>query len=216
MSNINYNVILLGIEDVGKTCLFKKLKNGIFPDKNVKTIGIDKGFLKFDININKNKKEEKKNFDITLAHFTYMEKYKNGISAYYKGKDGYIIIYDITERKTFESIEIFINNIKNHNDPNSKYIIMLIGNKLDLVNKKEKERQINEEEAIEICNQFDMIWGGEISVKEFENNKLEELMKKFVIDIYNEIGIKPQPVVKKLDDYRYRHRHQHIIKCLIY
>ena len=92
---------------------------------------------------------------------------------------------------------------------------MLVGNKLDLINKKEKERQVSEEEAIKICNHFNMIWGGEISVKEIEYNKLIELIKKFVIDLYKEIGIKPQPVAKKLGNYR-RPRHYNINKCFIY
>ena len=93
---------------------------------------------------------------------------------------------------------------------------MLIGNKLDLINKKEKERQVTEEEAIKMCNQFNIIWGGEISVKEIEYNTLIELIKKFTIELYNKIGFKPLPVSKKLFNNYYKPRHRQIYKCIIY
>ena len=105
-------------------------------------IGIEKTTLEFDININKNEIEEKKEFIIPLYEFGLIDKskYYNLIllKKYYRGKDGFIIIYDITERKTFESIENLINEVKNneYNNPTQKIIFMLVGNKLDLVNKK--------------------------------------------------------------------------------
>ena len=85
---------------------------------------------------------------------------------------------------------------------------------MDLINKKEKERQVSEEEAIKICNKFNMIWGGEISVKEIDYNELIELIKKFVIDIDKKFKFRPPIRVKNLKYYGPSHRHFNI-KCII-
>ena len=89
---------------------------------------------------------------------------------------------------------------------------MLVGNKLDLVNKKEKERQVTEEEAINMCNKFNMIWGGEISAKEIDYNELMELIKKFIVELYKKIGVATISRIKKYE----RPKQHHINKCIIY
>ena len=45
-TDMEYRLILLGDTAVGKTCLFKKLTFGVFKDKNVSTIGIDRRTFK--------------------------------------------------------------------------------------------------------------------------------------------------------------------------
>ena len=47
---------------------------------------------------------------------------------------------------------------------------MIIVNKLDLVKNKEKEREVGEDDAKNICEKYNVIWGGERSFKEIERN----------------------------------------------
>ena len=53
---VEYKLILLGDTSVGKTCLFKKITTGIFLDRNVSTVGIDRRTIKMecDFEIQKN------------------------------------------------------------------------------------------------------------------------------------------------------------------
>ena len=52
--DFEYNLILLGDSSVGKTCLFKKLTTGIFKEKNVSTIGMDRKTFELKCDIEEN------------------------------------------------------------------------------------------------------------------------------------------------------------------
>ena len=97
------------------------------------------------------------------------ERYKSLSKAYYKSSDAAIILYDITEKNSFNNINNWIESIKssvNSNNENN-YTIFLMGSKLDLVESEKKERMVLEEEAIKKCDEYKIEWGGECSSKEF-------------------------------------------------
>ena len=87
-----------------------------------------------------------------------------------------------------------IDNIKEIANINEKpkFPIILIGNKLDLKEEEIKVREVTEEEAKKKCEEYDVFWGGEISFKNIEYEKLIELIKGYVNEIYNQIGEKTQ------------------------
>ena len=154
--SIEYKLILLGDTSVGKTCLFKKLTFGVFKEKNVSTIGIDR--RTFSINCDLEEKDGKinnKTILINLIDTAGQERYKSLSKAYYKSSDAAIILYDITEKNSFNNINNWIESIKssvNSNNENN-YTIFLMGSKLDLVESEKKERMVLEEEAIKKCDE---------------------------------------------------------------
>lgn len=58
------------------------------------------------------------------------ERYRAITSAYYRGALGALLVYDISKHITFENVERWLNELRDHADPN--IVIMLIGNKSDL------------------------------------------------------------------------------------
>ena len=70
----------------------------------------------------------------------------------------------------------------NHVNPTfvSKYIIFLIGNKLDLIDQEGYKREVEEQQALEACQKFGMIWGKEHSTKEIKFEEITNLFKSFV------------------------------------
>ncbi|KAJ0668496.1 putative small GTP-binding protein [Helianthus annuus] len=56
--------------------------------------------------------------------------YRAITSAYYRGAVGALLVYDVTRHATFESIERWLKELRDHTDPN--IVVMLIGNKSDL------------------------------------------------------------------------------------
>ena len=169
--SINYRFILIGNSGVGKTSFFRKLSTGDFYEKNISTIGIEKKTFNLDVKIDNNGKSENKKFEIYLFDTAGQEKFRAITYNYFKGTDGILLIYDITDKPSFESVENWITSIREAigiNNNESKYGIILIGNKLDLVEEQIKERQVTEEEASDICKKFDMLWGGEKSIKSIE------------------------------------------------
>lgn len=59
------------------------------------------------------------------------ERYKAITSAHYKRAIGALLVYDITKEQTFYSASKWMNDLREHAEPD--IVIMLVGNKLDLV-----------------------------------------------------------------------------------
>ena len=198
---IEYKVILIGNSAVGKTSLFKKLTTGQFSEKNISTIGMDKRTLEVEIESN-----GKKPVEISLVDTAGQERFRAITKNYFKESDGILLLYDVTNTESFKNVEIWIESIHeslgNHKD--SKYVIFLIGNKIDLIGVDGKERMVTEEEAKNICQEKDLVWGGECSVKNIEFSELQEKFQNYVKVIYDKVGEKivTTQVVKKMDNYK--------------
>jgi len=203
--SINYKFILIGNSGVGKKSKFRKLSTGEFHEKNISTIGIEKKSLDVSIEIDKDGKKEKKTFNISFFDTAGQEKFRAVTLSYYKETDGILLLYDITDRKSFDNVSIWVDSIKEAIEGNeSKYAIILIGNKLDLVEEEKKERQVTEEEAKEACETYKMIWGGERSTKTIKFEELNELFAEYVKEVYKKVGIKVtgKQTSKKIGNYK--------------
>ena len=203
--SINYKFILIGNSGVGKTSIFRKLSTGEFHEKNISTIGIEKKSLDVSIDIDKDGKTEKKTFNISFFDTAGQEKFRAVTLSYYKETDGILLLYDITDRKSFDNVSKWVDSIKEAIEGNeSKYAIILIGNKLDLVEEEKKEREVTEEEAKEACETYKMIWGGERSTKTIKFEELNELFAEYVKEVYKKVGIKVtgKQTSKKIGNYK--------------
>ena len=190
--DIEYKLILLGDTSVGKTCLFKKLTTGIFMDKNVSTVGIDRRTITVDIDVEENNEKVTKKIILNIIDTAGEERFKAITKTYYKGSDGAVLLYDITEKKSFEHINMWIESIKTTAGEidYSKYSVLLLGSKIDLVESGKKEREVDIEEAKSKCEEFKLEWGGECSNKDFTQEKYIEIFKDFVQKIYKKVGTK--------------------------
>ena len=198
---LEYKLILLGDTSVGKTCLFKKITQGIFVDKNVSTVGIDRRTFKLKCDIEKDGKNITKTIIINLTDTAGEERFKSITKSYYKGSDGAVLLYDITDKKTFIHVKDWIKSIKNSAShiEDEKYSIFLIGTKIDLIENGKRLREVELDEAISKCEEFGLHWGGECSNKEFTEEKYKEIFKGFIKIIYSKIGNKEfatQSIVK--------------------
>ena len=190
MSEIEYKIVLIGDSETGKSCIFKKLIIEIFREKYIPTIGIDRKTLNIKFDINKSGIVENKNFYINLLDISGNEKFRQIIKGYFKSSDGILIIYDITNRQSFENVKMWIN-------------------KLDLIEKENNLRKVKEEEAKEICSNNYLFWGGEISIKNIDINELKELFEVYIKKIYEKVGdkhISKQRVIK-IENYKKRRNH---------
>jgi small GTP-binding protein len=66
--------------------------------------------------------------------------------SYYRGAVGALLVYDISQQKTFESVERWLKELRDHADAN--IVIMLVGNKCDL----KHLRAVPTEEATEFAS----------------------------------------------------------------
>jgi len=122
--DVRLKIVIIGDINVGKSCLMYRFADNVFTSGYITNVGVD--FLSRTIEVNK-KKVKLELWD-TAGH----ERFRTITSSFYKGAHGIIIVYDVTNIKSFNSVTKWIENIREHtNNPN----IILIGNKLDAENR---------------------------------------------------------------------------------
>ena len=209
-NKIQYKILLIGNTSVGKTSVLKKMITGDFSDKNISTIGMDQKTIYTELELEKNEdknQKEKYSFEVTILDTAGQEKFRAITNSFFKGADGILILYDVTNRQSFEQVKLWIESLEEAlgNHKNGKYLIILIGNKIDLV-EKGQEKEVEEYEAKEKCEDSDFYWGGEISAKTFSQEQLTKKMDEFTEKLYKTLGIKRtgkqkareiKPIIKK-------------------
>ena len=182
---LTYKMIILGDAAVGKTSLFKKLTTEQFDPKVISTIGIDKRTLSIVINT---EDEGEKDLDVYLFDTAGEERYRTISVSYFRDSKGLLMMYDITKNESFQNIEDWLKNIKESLGDNDDYLMILLGNKLDLVNINKDEREVDTEEAKNFCEKNNIFWGGECSVKDIAIEDLKNMFKSFIEEIYKKVG----------------------------
>ena len=191
MKPIEYRFVLLGDSSVGKTSIFRRFQGQNFSDNIMPTVGTDKRLIHCkELKVKYEDEEFVKNFDILLFDTAGHERYKSITKNYYRGAQGIILLYDITNRSSFEHIDIWLQSIKDSlSDWNrSSYMVMILGNKLDNVENDENSREVLTEDAEKICSENNILWGGEFSAKNFNDNQIKEVLENFIKEIFMKLG----------------------------
>ena len=175
-------VILIGDSGVGKTNIMSKFLKNQFMEESKATIGVEFGSKLFNHEGHKIKAQ--------IWDTAGQEKYKAITGAYYKGSKGALVVYDITQKKTFENIEKWINDLKAAGDP--KITIILIGNKNDLDDKRQVSKDQGEEKARSFGCAFleTSAYSGDNIDKAF-NLMVKEIYEKFSNDSTGEDELAP-------------------------
>ena len=166
-------VIIIGDSGVGKTNIMSKFLKNKFMEESKATVGVEFGSKLFDLNGHKIKAQ--------IWDTAGQEKYKSITGAYFKGSKGALVVYDITQKSTYESLEKWVNDLKSAGDP--KITIILIGNKSDL----EENRQVSKEQGEEKAKSFGCAFletsalSGDNIDKAF-NMMVKEIFEKFSND----------------------------------
>ncbi|KAL4585664.1 hypothetical protein LXL04_010287 [Taraxacum kok-saghyz] len=117
-----FKVVLIGDSGVGKTNLLSRFSKNEFSLESKSTIGVE--FATRSINV------DDKVIKAQIWDTAGQERYRAITSAYYRGAVGALIVYDITRHVTFENVERWLKELRDHTDQN--IVIMLVGNKSDL------------------------------------------------------------------------------------
>ena len=175
-------VILIGDSGVGKTNIMSKFLKNQFLEESKATIGVEFGSKLFNHEGHKIKAQ--------IWDTAGQEKYKAITGAYYKGSKGALVVYDITQKKTFENIEKWVNDLKAAGDP--KITIILIGNKNDLDDKRQVSKDQGEEKARSFGCAFleTSAYSGDNIDKAF-NLMVKEIYEKFSNDSTGEDELAP-------------------------
>ena len=168
--DIKLKIMLIGDANVGKTSLLKKYCYNEFSKNYISSIGID--FQVKYININKKKVKAQ------LWDTTGQERYQVLAKNFFNSNDGFIIVYDITNRKSYNNINYWVEQINESAPNHSKCVIF--GNKNDLI----ERRQVELNEGKELGKKYNYKFF-ETSAKDGINlnEGFESLFKEIMNDI---------------------------------
>ena len=132
---VHYKIILIGDVCVGKTCLLYQYTTQSYKDQYRTSISvISKKQL---LNLNQQTVSELEIFD-TCGE----ERFRSIVRSYFQGKDGIVLVYDITRKSTFDNLGSWLNEIKEAAPENVG--IILVGNKTDNEDEREVSTQMGE------------------------------------------------------------------------
>jgi Ras-related protein Rab-8A len=119
-------LLLIGDSGVGKSCLLLRFSDDSFTPSFITTIGIDFKIRTIEL--------EGKRIKLQIWDTAGQERFRTITTAYYRGAMGILLVYDVTDEKSFNNIRNWIRNIEQHATESVNKI--LIGNKCDMVEKK--------------------------------------------------------------------------------
>jgi len=128
-----FKLVLIGDSGVGKSCLLLRFADDNFTDSYISTIGVDFRFRTINI--------ENKTVKLQIWDTAGQERFRTITSAYYRGADGIIMVYDVTSSESFDHVEEWLSEVDRYANENTSKL--LVGNKADLI----EEKQVPEDTA---------------------------------------------------------------------
>ncbi|TFG05596.1 MAG: GTP-binding protein [Promethearchaeota archaeon] len=140
--NYIVKICLLGEAAVGKTSLVYRFIENKFRDNYKSTLGVN--LLKKDLNVDNYGKVSAQIWDLGGQ-----ESFKSLRKLYLEGSNGALLIFDTTNRKSFDKLNDWISSFR---ESRGNRPLLLIGNKIDLEDKK----KVEDAEANELASINDM------------------------------------------------------------
>ncbi|KAJ8248753.1 hypothetical protein GJAV_G00227370 [Gymnothorax javanicus] len=139
-----FKLLLIGDSGVGKTCLLFRFSEDAFNTTFISTIGIDFKIRTIELNGKKIK--------LQIWDTAGQERFRTITTAYYRGAMGIMLVYDITNEKSFDNIKNWIRNIEEHASADVER--MVLGNKCDMNEKRQVSKERGEKLAIDYGIKF--------------------------------------------------------------
>ncbi|XP_050376372.1 ras-related protein RABA1c-like [Argentina anserina] len=111
-----FKVVLIGAD---KSNLLSRFTKNELNLESESTIGVE--FAAWTLNV------DPKVIKAQIWDTAGQERYRAITSAYYRGAVGALIVYDVTRHATFENVDRWLKELRNHTDSN--IVVMLVGNK---------------------------------------------------------------------------------------
>lgn len=131
---LQFKIIFLGDSNVGKTSFITRFTEDTFNESHITTIGIDYRI--------KNLVKDDKKVKLQVWDTAGQERYRSVAKSQYNTADGIMLLYDISNKTTFNQISHWLNDIKDKCSEHA--LIILIGNKCDL---PEDQRAVTQEDG---------------------------------------------------------------------
>ncbi|KAI9255815.1 GTP-binding protein [Phascolomyces articulosus] len=140
-----FKIVIIGDSGTGKSCLLSRFTNDEFSLESKSTIGVEFATKTMPIDGHQIKAQ--------IWDTSGQERYRAITGAYYRGAVGALLVYDITRKSSFENVDHWLKELREHADNN--ITLMLVGNKSDLA---ESGRQVSVDAAKEYASDSEMLF----------------------------------------------------------
>ena len=131
---IAFKFLVLGEGRIGKTCLIERYVSKSFKENYIATIGMDIRTKRLEIN--------NTDINISITDTAGQERFRSLTKMFYKGADGILVGFDLTDPNTLEQVNYWIQQIDLNKSRDYPISLILFGNKCDC-EKKVKDEDIN-------------------------------------------------------------------------
>ena len=183
MNNIKrtkFNICLLGESQVGKTCMTSVFIGQPFDEHSLTTLGLE--------NVVNKTKIDGQEYTFKIFDTAGQERYKSIAQSTIQISDGFLIVFDVNLKSTFDRVIDWINFIDDRVNKGEK-VLILVGNKID-----KEERQVSSEEATNFAKNNNM--------KYFETSaKTGTGIKEAFNALYQDVYIKCKSMQQKGEEF---------------
>ena len=177
-NNYNYlfKYIIVGDSSVGKSNLLMKFAHNKFTEDYQATIGVEFGAKNIEI--------EQQIYRVQIWDTAGQENFRSITKAYYKNSVCAMVVYDITNDNSFKHVQNWIEDIRNQSS--KTVLIILVGNKIDL----EDKRVISYDEGNEFAMKNGIIFGETsaktgVGIEEIFYKSIKEIIKNMNENYYD-------------------------------
>lgn len=168
-----FKVVLIGDSGVGKSNLLSRFTRNEFCSESKSTIGVEFATRSIEI--------EGKTVKAQIWDTAGQERYRAITSAYYRGAVGALLVYDITKSESYENVQKWLKELRDHADSN--IVITLVGNKSDL----KHLRSVQAETATEFASIEGLSF---VETSACESTNVEVAFEQNLTDVYHIVAKK--------------------------
>lgn len=160
-------LLIIGESDVGKSSLLLRFTDDVFDPGLAATIGVD--FKVKSLNVGGNRTK------LALWDTAGSERFRTLMPSYYRGAQGAILVYDVSNRPTFTKLDHWLNELETYST-RTNVVKMLVGNKID-----KGSRAVSREEGMNYARKHSMLFiEASAMTKEGVQDAFEELVEKIL------------------------------------
>jgi small GTP-binding protein len=163
----NYKFIVIGSSGVGKTAILKRLVDDAFTGDSQTTIGVE--YVAATVPV------DGRPIKLQIWDTAGQERFRSIAKAYFRAALGVMLVFDLTDRKSFEDLSQWLTDVHSLCDPNA--IVTLIGNKMDL----ENQRVITVTEAQSFAQLHELTY---LETSALGGNNIQEAFQKAAASVH--------------------------------
>mmetsp|Transcript_361 Transcript_361/g.627 ORF Transcript_361/g.627 Transcript_361/m.627 type:complete len:208 (-) Transcript_361:533-1156(-) len=160
-----FKLVVIGDTGVGKSCILLRFADDTFTENYISTVGVDFRF--------RTVKLDKKTVKLQIWDTAGQERFRTITSAYYRGADGIILVYDVTSEESFNHVNDWYTEVNRYASESS--CKLLVGNKID-----KADKIVPTEKAQAFADQLGMPF---IETSAINSTNVEEAFMKITKDL---------------------------------